>query len=173
MNNTPPLTQKKLPESLLKAIEQAYTPAGYEMTVLPTREAESEEYYAYRFALNGKNIAYREAKTTPKKVGQFVTCWTRPIPNGPIVPFDTDDAIDYLIVSVTDKQRLGQFVFDKDTLIKKGIMCQHGKKGKLAFRVYGPWVTPTVLSAIRAQKWQLEHYIDIDTNSTFKLFRDF
>jgi len=50
---------------------------------------ESADYDAYTFKLNGLNILFRSAKTTPTKARQFVTLWKRL--NGPILPFDSKD----------------------------------------------------------------------------------
>lgn len=158
------LNYRNLPNPLIRAIDEVYTPAGCQLTVLPCREKESEEYRACRFEINGKKVIYRVAKTTPKKVGQFVTCWKRETLGAPITPFEYDD-IDYLIVGISDKERLGQLIFNREILIKKGIVSHHGNDGKLSFRVYGPWVIPTISSAIKAQKWQLEYYVDINQKS--------
>lgn len=48
-------------------------------------ETESKEYKACNFYLNDLKIVCRNAKITPKKVGQFVTFWKRK-KNGPINP---------------------------------------------------------------------------------------
>ena len=41
--------------------------------------AESTEYNACSYTVNGQKIIERTAKITPKKIGQFVTCWKRNI----------------------------------------------------------------------------------------------
>lgn len=46
-------TKPILPEPLSRAIETLYKPAGYILTELPCQEEESEEYAAYRLAING------------------------------------------------------------------------------------------------------------------------
>ena len=58
---------------LSSAIEQIYKPAGMRLTDEAWREEESAEYGACRFSLNGQVIVFRVAKTTPTKIGQFVT----------------------------------------------------------------------------------------------------
>jgi|GEM_PF-3635531 len=40
----------------------------------------------------------------------------------------------------------------------------HGKKGKMAIRVYPPWTTPTVKQAIKTQQWQLQYFFSFNTN---------
>ena len=57
-------------------------------------EAESQEYKACRFELNGKKIVCRNAKQTPKKIGQFVTFW-KGNHSEPIAPFHENDQIDF------------------------------------------------------------------------------
>jgi hypothetical protein len=152
-----------LPSDLKLAIESVYIPLGLELTSKPDEEKESHEYSAYRFEINNKKVVYRAAKTTPTKAGQFVTIWKRPTSNAEIVPFDTNDDIDFIVVSVSDKthNHFGQFVFSREILIKKGLMSSHGKRGKLAFRVYGPWVETRIPSAVQAQKWQLDYFFNI------------
>ncbi|CAO0835530.1 MepB domain containing protein OS=Streptomyces microflavus OX=1919 GN=Smic_32890 PE=4 SV=1 [Streptomyces microflavus] len=43
----------------------------------PVPEPESAEYAAHRFTMDGQSVAFRAARTTPTKVGQFVTVWQR------------------------------------------------------------------------------------------------
>lgn len=57
------------------------------ITKEPTREAEGSEYEACRLGLNGYNIVFRVAKTTPTKIGQFVTVWKRLHTGAPIMPY--------------------------------------------------------------------------------------
>jgi hypothetical protein len=101
-------------------------------------EPESLEYGACRFELNGLKIICRNAKVTPKKIGQFVTFWKRN-GNGPIEPFYETDRIDFYVVNVRNENQCGQFVFPKSVLINKGIISTDKKEGKLAFRVYSSW----------------------------------
>lgn len=147
-----------MPRSLELAIEHIYKPCGLEINGIPQRESESVEYNACRLKIEGKNIVYRDAKTTQHKIGQFVTVWKRPFKS--IVPFDSTDDIDILIVGVRAPNHRGQFILDKEILIKKGVVSHAANKGKLAFRVYPPWTYPSKYSAIRTQKWQLNYFID-------------
>jgi hypothetical protein len=125
------------------------------------KELESKEYDACRFELNGKNILSRNAKTTPKKVGQFVTFWKRN-GNGPIEPFSKNEQIDFYVVNVRSENEFGQFVFPKSVLIKKGIITTEKKEGKRAFRVYPSWVKTKSKQAERTQKWQLNYFYKIN-----------
>jgi hypothetical protein len=123
-------------------------------------EPESQEYGACRFELDGKRIIYRNAKQTPKKIGQFVTFWKRD-KNGPIAPFDQDDPFDFFMVNVDRGERLGLFIIPKAEAVNRGIVSTFEKEGKLAFRIYPAWDKPTSAQAIRSQKWQLGFFFEV------------
>lgn len=129
-------------------------------------EAESKEYYACRFKINGGKIICRNAKITPKKTGQFVTFWKRNR-NGSIEPFHESDRIDFYVVNVWTETEFGQFVFPKGVLIKKGIISTERKEGKRAFRVYPNWDIPGNKQAERTQKWQLDYFYKINDSTDF------
>lgn len=124
-------------------------------------ESESKEYAACNFTLNGKKIISREAKITPKKVGQFVTFWKRS-EVGPIEPFHENDAFDFFLVQVTNEKNSGIFILPKSILIKHGIISTARKEGKRALRVYPPWDIATNKQAIISQKWQAEFFYSLD-----------
>lgn len=125
-------------------------------------EAESREYNACRFRLNGRLVLSRSAKVTPKKVGQFVTFWKRN-EHGIIEPFHENDAIDYFVITVqSSDDQLGQFVFPKDVLIKNGILSKEKKEGKRGFRVYPQWDIAQSKQAQKTQKWQLGYFYEIN-----------
>jgi hypothetical protein len=129
-------------------------------------ERENKEYDACQFELNRLTIISRTAKITPKKIGQFVTFWKRK-GNGPIEPFHETDQIDFYIVNVQTENELGQFVFPKSLLIKKGIISTDKKEGKRAFRVYPNWDVVTNKQAERTQKWQLNCFYKINNSMNF------
>lgn len=130
-------------------------------------ETESKEYDACRFKLNGLSIISRNAKITPKKVGQFVTFWKRSR-NGPIEPLNETDRIDFYVVNVRTKSHFGQFVFPKAVLIKKGIISTEKKEGKRGFRVYPIWDKTKNKQAEKTQKWQLNYFYEISATTDFK-----
>ena len=130
-------------------------------------ESESTDYAACSFKLNGLNIICRNAKITPKKIGQFVTFWKRNI-NGSIEPFFETDRIDFYAVNVRAENKRGQFVFPKSELIKKGIISTDKKEGKRAFRVYPSWDIVKNKQAERTQKWQLNYFYEIGKSTEFK-----
>ena len=149
-------------KDLIATIEQVYKPAGMTLTHEARREEESAEYGACRFGLDGQTIVFRVAKTTPTKIGQFVTLWKRPTPASEIAPLDTGDGVAFVVVSVADATHCGQFVFDREVLAAKGVMSIGGEGGKRAIRVYPPWVKPVAKQAIRTQQWQLKYFLALD-----------
>lgn len=164
--------QKSFPENLIIAKELVYDCCDFEVTE-PQPEDESNDYDAYRFYLNGKDICYRTAKITPTKTGQFVTLWKRN-ENGIIEPFDFSDAIDFVIISVRKNDLSGQFIFPKNILLEKAIFSTATKEGKRATRVYPPWDETTSKQAQKTQKWQLDYFYtitpDLDLNKFKSLF---
>ena len=155
-----------IPNDLIAAIQDVYKPAGMQLTDLALREAESAEYGASRFGLDGHTIVFRVAKTTPTKIGQFVTIWKRPTSGSIIAPLDVDDGVAFVVVSVFDATHRGQFVFDQKILASKGIMAINGKGGKRAIRVYPPWVKPVAKEAVRTQQWQLQYFLPLEQSGS-------
>jgi hypothetical protein len=151
-----------LPLDLIVAIEQLYQPAGMTLTQKARREMESADYGACRLGLDGHSIVFRVAKTTPSKIGQFVTLWKRPLSDGSIAPLDMDDGVTFVVVSVGDGDHRGQFVFSQSILVAKGVMSTNGKGGKRAIRVYPPWTYPVAKDAVKSQQWQLRYFLDLD-----------
>lgn len=153
---------KKYNADLLEAQKLAYEPSGLLCTEFEL-EAESQEYGACAFKLNGKSIRFRVAKITPTKVGQFVTFWKR-VGSGPIMPYDMADKFDFLVVSVRTADHFGQFIFPKSVLCQKGFVSVEGKGGKRAMRVYPPWDIADNSQAKKTQAWQLMYFVEIRPN---------
>ena len=130
-------------------------------------EVESKEYNACQFRLSDLNVVCRNAKITPKKVGQFVTFWKRN-KNQPIEPFYENDAIDFFVVNIQTAHSRGQFVFPKAILLQKGIISTEKKEGKRAFRVYPNWDKTTSTQAARTQKWQLDYFYELNATTDLK-----
>ena len=76
----------------------------------PIPEPEGAEYSAHSLTVDGRSAVYRRAKTTPTKLGQFVTLWRRS-DAGPIRPFDVSDGVELFIVKVYNEEQLGHFIF--------------------------------------------------------------
>ena len=133
-----------------------------------TMEAESEDYAACRFELNGSKIVSRNAKETPKKTGQFETFWKRNV-DGIIEPLNESDTFDFYTVAVKKGKRLGQFIFPKSVLMKNGIVSTDKMEGKRGFRVYPVWDKTESKQAKQTQLWQLNYFYEI--NETIDLER--
>ncbi|MFK7775532.1 MAG: MepB family protein [Saprospiraceae bacterium] len=122
-------------------------------------DVEGKEYKACQFKLNELSIICRNGKITPKKIGQFVTFWKRN-KNGITEPFKASDQFDFYLINVNKNHRLGQFIFPKSTLIKKGIISTSKKDGKRGFRVYPIWDTTNNQQAEKTQQWQLNYFVE-------------
>ncbi|WP_171166666.1 MepB family protein [Streptomyces sp. I05A-00742] len=158
-----------IPDDLLRAKTLVYDPGGFTCSQ-PVPEAESVEYGACEFTLNGLSVRFRAAKTTPTKAGQFVTVWKRSA-SGPIRPFDAEDPIDLFVVSTREGERFGQFVFPRDVLRERDIVSANGSGGKRAFRVYPPWVTTTNRQARGTQAWQVKHFLHLPEDAAVDMPR--
>ncbi|MGP8300325.1 MepB family protein [Streptomyces inhibens] len=148
---------------LLAAKALIYDPSGFSCSP-PVPEAESAEYAAHEFTLDGFCVRFRAAKTTPTKVGQFVTVWKRS-PGGPIQPFDAADPVDLFVISSRDGDHFGQFVFPREVLRERNVVSTNGSGGKRGFRVYPPWVTTTNRQARTTQAWQVPFFLDVPTDA--------
>ncbi|MGC0421896.1 MepB family protein [Embleya sp. AB8] len=169
-----------LPADLIAAKALVYDPAGFVCTP-PRPEPESADYAAHTFTVNGARVRFRVGRTTPTKVGQFVTLWQRSAA-GPIEPFDIEDPLDLVVISSrnadgntdgnadgnadadADAEGFGQFVFPSAVLGARGILTVGRTGGKRGFRIYPPWVTTTNRQARSTQTWQLNHFLPIPPN---------
>jgi hypothetical protein len=160
-------------QNLLSA-KALYDACAYDCS-MPKPEAESAEYAAHTFNINGKSVIYREAKITPTKTGQFVTIWKRNA-EGITEPFMVSDAFDFIVIGTRKEDKIGQFVFPKSVLLQNGVVSDEKKEGKRGIRVYPPWDVVTNKQAEKTQKWQTKYFIEIlqngltDLNLAKKLF---
>ena len=158
---TESLTLDIIPASFNLVLRRLFEPAGYAVENVEP-EMESTEYGALKFTLNGQRVLYRQAKTTPKKIGQFVTIWKREHPNSESAPIDLKDEVDWVIIAANEGANFGVFVFSAQLLAKKGVFSEEAKAGKRAIRVYAPWTTPTAVQAKRTKNWQTECFLDFE-----------
>lgn len=150
----------------LLTAQRTFISAGFIITNC-VQEAESHEYCAYRFELNGKKVVFRAAKITPTKIGQFVTIWKRN-ENGPIMPFDMSDAFDFCVVLVKNGKDVGYFVFPKRVLAQQGYVSVEGSGGKRAMRVYPPWDVAESVQAQKTQAWQGSYFCEVGDEKSFE-----
>ncbi|MFD3806801.1 MepB family protein [Streptomyces sp. NPDC058611] len=136
---------------------RVYDPCGFTCSQ-PVPEAESADYAAHAFTLDGLAVRFRAARSTPRKVGRFVTVWQRSR-EGPIRPFTDTDPVDLVVVATRGEEHIGHFVFPLDALCREGVVSVGGAGGKRGFRVYPPWVTTANRQADRAQAWQVAYYL--------------
>ncbi len=148
------------------SIRELYEPVGMQLSDTVIQEQESANYGACRFVLNGFTVVFRVARTTPTKVGQFVTLWKRLRPGEAIVPLDADDPVDFVIVCTSNTEHRGQFIFNRDILLEKGVLSSARHVGKRALRVYPPWSHPLAKEAVRTQEWQLPYFLSISEQGT-------
>lgn len=125
--------------------------------------SESEEYEGFNFRLENKNVKYRKAKITPKKIGQFVTLWKRNAA-GQTEPFHVDDDFDFYIIAVERDERFGIFVFPKRVLCERQILSTSSKEGKRGFRLYAEWDKPENKQAEKTKAWQCLYFIELGEN---------
>ncbi|MGK0577909.1 MepB family protein [Macrococcus capreoli] len=118
------------------------------------------EYEGMQITSDLINIKSRLAKKTPKNPGYFVTIWKKDSLNKN-TPFNDNDIGDYLVINILDNHNEGQFIFPVGVLTEKGIIQSEKSKGKMAFRVYPPWVTDLNKTAKASQKWQTEHFYNM------------
>ncbi len=131
-------------------------------------EAESKEYFAHRFKLNGNNTIFRTAKITPTKTGQFVTIWKRN-KEGFTEPFAYEDDFIFLMIVVRQNENFGIFIFQKNVLLKKSVISKQNNGGKRGMRVYPPWNNALNNQAQKTQQWQSEYFINLSKKDEIDL----
>jgi hypothetical protein len=156
-------------KDLLEAKNRLYNPIALECSLL-TKEKENTEYSAYSFELDDLSIKYRVAKMTPIKVGQFVTLWKR-VDDGPTLPYDISDSIDFFVVSTRKGKYFGQFIFPKSVLRDQAVLSVNKEGGKRAIRVYPPWDMALNRQAQKTQKWQIAYFLDMSQDKEIDFSR--
>jgi hypothetical protein len=136
---------------------------GIELTNV-NAELESQEYSAYTFQLDGRNVKFRVSKITPTKIGQFVTIWKRN-ENRVTAPISIYDDFDLYIIATRKDVRFGFFIFPKQVLHENGILSDKMKDGKRGVRVYPIWDVTTNKQAQKTQQWQVEYFTDLTNGS--------
>lgn len=124
----------------------------------------SEKYAGCCFNIKQQQIIFRVANVTPTKIGNFVALWKKSTPTltkSKNIPYNYAD-LDFCVIYVENQQHNGVFIFPRDVLIQHGILSAHNQiDGKLGFRLYPDWDSPTNNQAIRTQRWQLPHFINL------------
>ncbi|WP_142313777.1 MepB family protein [Bacillus wiedmannii] len=131
-------------------------------------EKQNAEYAGYLFHLNHNSIRFRVSKITPNKIGQFVSFWEKD-DNMQNQAFSYEAAPDLLVITCIDDNKLGQFIFPKEILLKEKILKTQSQKGKMAMRVYPIWDTPVSNQAKKSQMWQLQYFVDISDHNNLPI----
>ncbi|GLR18003.1 MepB family protein [Portibacter lacus] len=160
---------EKLNRELNWISEMVYAPCGFQISDIEI-EKESKAYHACQFRMNDQNMVHRKAKITPKKVGQFVTLWKRGV-SGETEPYCDTDEIDFILISVINDKRIGQFIFPKAALIQNKILTTNQRQGKRGFRVYPSWDDPQSKQAVKTQAWQIHYFIEFDIHQDLKIVK--
>ncbi|RWS44460.1 mep operon protein MepB [Bacillus mycoides] len=123
-------------------------------------EKQNSEYAGGIFQLNNRSIRFRVSKITPNKIGQFVSFWEK---NASMSnqAFSYDLAPNLLVITCIADNKLGQFIFPKEILLKEKILKTQNQKGKMAMRVYPMWDKPVSNQAKKSQLWQLHYFVDL------------
>ncbi|PFL03814.1 mep operon protein MepB [Priestia megaterium] len=160
----------KFYEALTYVNENFYEPNHFVIKAI-REETQNSAYGAGIFQLNSKSVRFRVAKTTPNKVGQFVSFWEKDAAHKNQA-FSYVKATDLLVINTfTSTNRLGQFIFPKEVLLKQKILKTETTKGKMAIRVYPIWDKPTSTQAMETQKWQLEYFVEPNNLSHQKFLK--
>ncbi|OJE44981.1 mep operon protein MepB [Bacillus proteolyticus] len=142
-----------------KLDERIYQPNNLFITN-QKEEKQNSEYAGGIFQLNNRSIRFRVSKITPNKIGQFVSFWEK----GASMrnqAFSYDLAPDLLVITCIADNKLGQFIFPKEILLKEKILKTQNQKGKMAMRVYPIWDKPASNQAKKSQLWQLQYFVDL------------
>ncbi|WIK98424.1 MepB family protein [Bacillus bombysepticus] len=136
-----------------------YKPTNLMITNLK-EEKQNAEYAGCLFHLNNKTIRFRKSKVTPNKIGQFVSFWEKD-ENMRNRAFSYEAAPDLLVITCIADNKLGQFIFPKEILLKEKILRTQSQTGKMAMRIYPVWDTTVSNQAKRSQTWQLHYFVDL------------
>ncbi|WP_141539972.1 MepB family protein [Bacillus cereus] len=136
-----------------------YKPNNLMITNLK-EEKQNAEYAGCLFHLNNKTIRFRKSKVTPNKIGQFVSFWEKD-ENMRNRAFPYEAAPDLLVITCIADNKLGQFIFPKEILLKEKILRTQSQTGKMAMRIYPVWDTTVSNQAKRSQTWQLHYFVDL------------
>ena len=157
------------PKILDQTYKYVFNPLGFKLKNI-LADLDSTSYSGHTFQCNDRNIIFRIAKITPKKVGQFVAIWQQN-KSGFTAPYQHEDAFDFIVINVQCESNFGQFVFPKSVLIENGIVSTHQKEGKRGIRVYPSWDKPLSKQAVKTQNWQSHYFLEIGANTDLEVAR--
>ncbi len=149
--------------------------AAMKMAGLPYRdeiemEDQNQEYEGFVLTLDDWTYRSRRARKTPNKKGYFTVFWKKG-EDDRNRPYTLDECTDWLIITILDQGKKGQFVFPKEVMASKGIVTTGSSKGKMAMRVYPDWVTGLNPTAKKTQAWQSAYFMDLSSQVDGSLIR--
>ncbi|QUG84018.1 MepB family protein [Bacillus nitratireducens] len=133
-------------------------------------EKQNSEYAGGIFQLNNRSIRFRVSKITPNKIGQFVSFWEKDA-SMRNQAFSYDSAPNLLVITCIADNKLGQFIFPKEILLKEKILKTQNQKGKMAMRVYPIWDKPVSNQAKKSQLWQLQYFVDLSDSKNVAIHK--
>ncbi|MGG5791220.1 MepB family protein [Bacillus nitratireducens] len=133
-------------------------------------EKQNSEYAGGIFQLNNRSIRFRVSKITPNKIGQFVSFWEKDA-SMRNQAFSYDSAPNLLVITCIADNKLGQFIFPKEILLKEKILKTQNQKGKMALRVYPIWDKPVSNQAKKSQQWQLQYFVDLSDSKNVAIHK--
>ncbi|PGP57107.1 mep operon protein MepB, partial [Bacillus cereus] len=133
-------------------------------------EKQNSEYAGGIFQLNNRSIRFRVSKITPNKIGQFVSFWEKDA-SMRNQAFSYDSAPNLLVITCIADNKLGQFIFPKEILLKEKILKTQNQKGKMAMRVYSIWDKPVSNQAKKSQQWQLQYFVDLSDSKNVAIHK--
>jgi hypothetical protein len=122
-------------------------------------EDQNKAYEGLTFVAKNTTFRSRLATKTPKKKGYFVALWEHPQDKNQA--YSLSGSPDKLIITVLDGKQKGQFIFPTSVLVANGIIKTATTAGKMAFRVYPPWVQDLNPTAVQTQQWQAPYFLDL------------
>ncbi len=158
-----------IPSPIQNLNSSIFKPLTLEISDLQV-DSESKEYFAHTFKLGIKKVVFRSAKTTPTKMGLFVSIWKRN-DEGTTCPFNAVDSFDYFLITTQNQNQFGVFIFSKLDLLKHGILSNQNKIGKRGIRVYPPWDLTTNKQAQNTQAWQIQCFVNLSNEGKIDLMK--
>lgn len=125
------------------------------------QDQENTDYSGVTIHFKDYKMKFRNAKITPKKIGQFVTFWKKNADHKN-EPYHLNDDFDYYIVAAKQQERFGFFFFSKQVLAEENILTNDKKLGKMGFRVYPVWDFPTNKQAAKTKQWQSDYFVELN-----------
>ncbi len=124
------------------------------------KDDECHNYSGCSFQIDQFQVKYRKGRSTPRKIGYFVTLWKRN-DDRKTEPFSITDDFQFYIIDTEKDNKHGIFLIPRTILSEKQVLSSASKQGKRGFRVYAPWDLRDSKQAERTKEWQTDYFIDL------------